>query len=141
MARVSWDEYGLELAKAASIRSEDPYLKVGACVLRQDRSIVGIGYNGTAPGVSIPWEDRNARRGFVIHAEVNALRYCTPTETRGGYLYVTHHPCAECVKVIASYGISQVVWQDEISGATYDISFITELAKTFNITLKQKGKS
>ena len=42
--RMSWDRYGLEIAKAASYRSEDPYLQVGACVLRIDRSIISIGY-------------------------------------------------------------------------------------------------
>ena len=140
MTRMSWDKYGLEIAKAASYRSEDPYLKVGACVLRGDRSIISIGYNGTAPGVNIPWEDRDARRGFVIHAEVNALRYCTPDQTKNGYLYTTHHPCAECIKVIASYGITYVMYSDLIDGAVYDLSSIAELAKAFNISLKQEVK-
>jgi len=140
MTRMSWDKYGLEIAKAASYRSEDPYLKVGACVLRGDRSIISIGYNGTAPGVNIPWEDRDARRGFVIHAEVNALRYCTPDQTKDGYLYTTHHPCAECIKVIASYGITYVMYSDLIDGAVYDLSSIAELAKAFNISLKQEVK-
>jgi dCMP deaminase len=137
---MSWDKYGLEIAKAASYRSEDPYLKVGACVLRGDRSIISIGYNGTAPGVNIPWEDRDARRGFVIHAEVNALRYCTPDQTKNGYLYTTHHPCAECIKVISSYGITYVMYSDLIDGAVYDLSSIAELAKAFNISLKQEVK-
>jgi dCMP deaminase len=140
MTRMSWDKYGLEIAKAASCRSEDPYLKVGACVLRRDRSIISIGYNGAAPGVDIPWEDRDARRGFVIHAEVNALRYCTPDQTTGGYLYVTHHPCSECIKVIASYGITNVMYSDLIDVAVYDLSSIAELAKAFNIILKQEVK-
>jgi len=140
MTRMSWDKYGLEIAKAASCRSEDPYLKVGACVLRGDRSIISIGYNGAAPGVDIPWGDRDARRGFVIHAEVNALRYCTPDQTKGGYLYVTHHPCSECIKVIASYGITYVMYSDLIDAEVYDLSSITQLAKSFNISLKQEVK-
>lgn len=138
MTRMSWDEYGIALAAAASTRSEDPYLKVGACVLRKDRSIISVGYNGTAPGVHIPWDDRDARRGFVIHAEVNALRYCTPDQTMGGTLYVTHHPCSECIKVIASYGITSVVYKYLLDNDVYDLEAIAELAKTFNITLTQK---
>ena len=141
MSRMSWDEYGLQLAKAASYRSEDPYLKVGACVLRGDRSIISVGYNGTAPGVSIPWDDRDVRRGFVIHAEVNALRYCTPDQTKNGYMYVTHHPCSECIKVIASYGINFVMYSDLIDASIYDIEAIGLLAKKFNITLKQEMKA
>lgn len=140
MTRMSWDKYGLEIARAASYRSEDPYLKVGACVLRGDRSIISIGYNGAAPGVTIPWEDRDARRGFVIHAEVNALRYCTPDQTKNGYMYCTHHPCSECIKVIASYGITSVMYSDLIDGTVYDLGAIAELARTFNILLKQEVK-
>ena len=44
--RPCWEEYALELAKVAAKRSEDPYLKVGASVLRYDNSVAGLGYNG-----------------------------------------------------------------------------------------------
>ena len=135
--RMSWDKYGLEIAKAASCRSEDPYLQVGACVLRMDRSIISIGYNGAASGVDISWGDRVARRSFVIHAEINALRYCTPDQTRGGYMYITHHPCLECIKVIASYGIDEVRYIDLIDGSIYDLEAIGKIARLYNITLIQ----
>jgi len=137
MTRMSWDKYGLEIAEAASKRSEDPYFKVGACVLRSDHSIISIGYNGAAPGVNISWADRDARRGFVIHAEVNALRYCTPDQTRGGFMYVTHHPCAECIKVIASYGIKIVIFSETIDPKVYDLEAIKQLADACGISLKQ----
>lgn len=140
MTRMSWDEYGLQIARAASYRSEDPYFKVGACVLRQDRSIISIGYNGAAPGVEIGWDDRDARRGFVIHAEINALRYCTPDQTKNGYMYVTHHPCADCIKAIASYGIKKVMYSDIIDPKVYDIGAIQILADACGISLKQEVK-
>ncbi len=139
MTRMSWDKYGLEIAKAASYRSEDPYFKVGACVLRSDHSIISIGYNGAAPGVNISWADRDARRGFVIHAEVNALRYCTPDQTRDGYMYVSHHPCAECIKVIASYGIKHVMYSQIIDPAVYDLDSIKQLADACGISLQQEA--
>ena len=40
------EEYALELAKAASLRSEDPFVKVGACALNHENMVVGVGYNG-----------------------------------------------------------------------------------------------
>lgn len=135
--RMSWDKYGLEIAKAASYRSEDPYLKVGACVLRIDRSIISIGYNGAASGVDIDWGDRDSRRSYVIHAEINALRYCTPDQTRGGYMYVTHHPCLECIKVIASYGIDTVTYSELIDNSIYDLGAIKNMAQEYNIKLIQ----
>lgn len=139
MTRLSWDNYGLEIAKTASLRSEDPYLKVGAAVFRPDRSILSIGYNGAAPGVDISWDDRDARRSSVIHAEINALRYCTPQETQNGFMYVTHHPCLECVKVIASYKIYNVIYKDLIDSSVYDLEGIANLATKYGIKLTQGG--
>ena len=72
--RIDWHTYALKLALVASERSEDPYVKVGACVLRLDNSVAGLGYNGAPPEVDIYWHDRDERRKRVIHAEVNALR-------------------------------------------------------------------
>jgi len=139
MNRMSWDEYGLELALTAAKRSEDPYLKVGACILRSDRSVVSLGYNGAPSSVEIIWNDRDARRGSVIHAEINALRYCLPSDTRDGYLYITHHPCAECLKVIASYGIKKIIFKDLINNDVYDLESIKFLARLYGISLEQKG--
>ena len=34
--RVSWEQYALNIAHTASQRSEDPYIKVGACALNQE---------------------------------------------------------------------------------------------------------
>ena len=43
MSRLSWEQYALMIAKVASARSEDPYQKVGACVLRNDFSVASVG--------------------------------------------------------------------------------------------------
>ena len=108
--RPSWDEYALSLAKSASCRSEDPHLQVGACILREDNSVAGLGYNGSPAGIDIDWEDRDERRSRVIHAEINALRYTLPGEC--SLLACTHLPCNDCLKTIASYGVSRVVYEE-----------------------------
>jgi dCMP deaminase len=127
--RLSWEKYALSLARAASLRSEDPYVQVGACVLRKDNSVIGVGYNGAPTGINIDWRNREERRKRVIHAEVNALRYADPGE--GRLLACTHLPCNDCLKMIASYGIKKVVY-----GKVYerDPSSI-DLSKEFNIEL------
>ena len=106
--RMSWREYALKLATITSERSEDPFLKVGACVLRHDNSVASLGYNGAPPGIDIDWNNRDQRRLRVIHAEVNALRYVSPGECK--LLACTHIPCNECLRVISSYGITEVVF-------------------------------
>jgi dCMP deaminase len=110
MSRISWEEYALKLAETASIRSEDPYLKVGACVLRPDNSVAGLGYNGSPSGYEIDWSDRDSRRPFVSHAERSALRYCKPGEAK--LIAITLSPCQHCIMDIAMFGIKKVVFRN-----------------------------
>lgn len=111
MSRPSWEEYALTIAYAASIRSEDPWGKVGACAIRHDNTVAGLGYNGALPGKTIDWSDREGRLKEVIHAELNCLAYCKPGECR--LLACTLLPCGECLKTIARYGIKTVVYGQE----------------------------
>ena len=129
--RIDWERYALSLAKVAALRSEDPFVKVGACVLRHDNSVASLGYNGAPPKVNIDWSDRDERRRRVIHAEANALRYVKPQECR--LLACTLLPCNDCLKVISSYGIKEVVYIEEYDK---DCSSLT-LASEFGINLKK----
>ena len=127
--RINWDEYALKLALVAAERSEDPYVKVGACALRHDHSVASLGYNGAPPEINIDWSDRDERRRRVVHAEVNALRYVNPDEC---YLLAsTLLPCADCLRMIASYGIKKIVYHDDYEKDMTSIS----LASEFNINL------
>ena len=56
---ISWDEYFMGLAMLSSMRSKDPSTQVGACIVNQEKKIVGIGYNGFPIGCDdedFPWE-------------------------------------------------------------------------------------
>ncbi len=129
--RLSWEEYALELAKTAARRSEDPYKKVGACALRFDKSVAGVGYNGAPKGVEIDWSDRDVRRKRVIHSEINCLTYCRPGEI--WLLACSLQPCRSCMQNIAAYGVKKVVFEE-----VYDKDdFSTQLAEEFNIELIQ----
>lgn len=127
--RTAWPEYALDIAKVVSRRSEDPFFKVGACILRNDNSVAGVGYNGAPPGIEIDWSNRDERRRRVVHAEVNALRYVVPNEA---YLIACNLlPCNDCLKMIASYGIIKIVYEQ-----TYDLDTSSlDLSKEFNIEL------
>ena len=127
--RLSWQNYALKIAEVASERSEDPYLKVGSCALRHDNSVAGVGYNGAPQGIEIDWSNRDERRLRVVHAEVNALRYTRPGECY--ILACTLLPCNECLRMIASYGIKELVYQ---SVYDKDVSSL-RLAEEFQINL------
>ena len=112
--RIDWYEYSMLLAFAAAKRSEDPYRKVGACALNKDKMVIGLGYNGLASGKNVSdsfWDDRDARRKFMIHAETNCLSLCKKGEV--DLLTVTLLPCSYCATMIATYGVKEVLYHEE----------------------------
>ena len=111
--RLSWEEYALSLAQTAATRSEDPFHKVGACALGHDNKVLGLGYNGLASGKDVDdefWDDRDARRPYMIHAEANCLSLFRSGECK--LLAVTLLPCSYCATMIASYKIPNVVYAE-----------------------------
>ena len=114
MPRISWDEHALLLAWAATLRSEDPYMKVGACALGYDNRVLGVAYNGLASGKSVTddfWVDRNKRRPFMIHAEANLLARIKTDEAKT--IGVTLQPCSCCAQSIVAHGIKKVVYTEK----------------------------
>lgn len=113
---LSWDEYFMGVAVLSSLRSKDPHTQVGACIVNEDRRIVGVGYNGFPRGCNdddLPW----AREGnwldtkypYVCHAELNAILNSSGS-LKGCTLYVDLFPCHECAKAVIQAGISRVVY-------------------------------
>ncbi|WP_037029061.1 deoxycytidylate deaminase [Psychrilyobacter atlanticus] len=113
---LSWDEYFMGIAVLSGQRSKDPSTQVGACIINEDKKIVGAGYNGFPKGCSdeeFPWGRDGGfletKYPFVMHAEQNAilnsiknLKNCT--------IYVGLFPCHECAKSIIQSGITNVVY-------------------------------
>lgn len=114
MSRIDWSQYALELAKTASLRSEDPYKKVGACALSHDNRILGVAYNGLKSGKNVDfefWKDRDKRRPFMIHAESNLLSLFLRNEART--IAVTLLPCSSCARLICAWNINDVIYNEE----------------------------
>jgi len=128
---MNWNEYALELATVASKKSKDPWRQVGACLLRHDNTVAGIGYNDFPAGMREDWVDRDKRRLYIVHAEQNALRYVKPDEC--ALIAVTLLPCNDCLRSIASYGIKTVVYRDiydrDITSISLAIDFGIELIR------------
>lgn len=111
-----WDRFYLGLAKYYSQASKDPSTKVGVVLVSPNNRVVGLGYNGFAPGVDDTEERYNNRElkyKLVVHGEVNAI-ISAGHEARGGTLYV--YPsfalppiCNECCKVAITAGVKTIV--------------------------------
>ena len=111
--RISWGSYALRIAQVAALRSEDPWMQVGACALDKSNRVIGVAYNGLASGKNVPasfWKDRDARRPYMIHAETNLLSLFQKDECN--LRACTLLPCSACATMIAAYGIKTVVYNE-----------------------------
>jgi dCMP deaminase len=132
--RISWKDYALKMAEVTTLRSEDPFMKVGAVVLNKENRVVGVGYNGLASGKTVTeefWKDRNERRKYMIHAEANALLNVKLGE--GDLLACTLLPCGSCATLIAAHGIKHVVYNEVYKRDTSSL----EIFKFYGIECEQ----
>jgi dCMP deaminase len=108
-----WDIYYLRLAKVVSSKSKDPSSQVGAVIVRPDRSLCSIGYNGFPQGMpDLPelYSNRDEKYSRIVHAEINSQIFSRDTTLKGYTLYtwpfLTCDRC--CVQMIQS-GIARFV--------------------------------
>lgn len=120
---LSWDEYFMGIALLSAKRSKDPQTQVGACIVTEDKKVVGLGYNGFPIGSSddeLPWDREgdflNTKYPYVCHAELNAILNSTKN-LKNCSIYVALFPCHECAKAIIQSGIKEVVYlSDKYNG-------------------------
>jgi dCMP deaminase len=110
-----WDQRFLELAKLVASWSKDPSTKVGSVIVRPDRTVASVGYNGFPRGTSDAEElynDRAVKYERVVHAECNAI--LNAKEPLDGYTcYIWPLPsCANCAATIIQSGVKRVVYTD-----------------------------
>jgi dCMP deaminase len=112
MFKPHWHTRFLALAAHVAQWSRDPDRKVGAVIVRPDKTIASLGFNGFPRGVADDddrYQNKELKRELVMHAETNALLHAR--EPVAGYvLYVWPLlPCARCSAAIIQAGITHVV--------------------------------
>lgn len=109
----TWQEYFMGFAQQASTKSKDPTTKVGCVVVGPDGEIRASGFNGIPRGVAdTPGRlVRPAKYLWTSHAEENAVAHSARVgvSLKGCKLYVTHHPCSRCARLLIQAGVSSVV--------------------------------
>lgn len=118
--RPTFDEYFLGMCYEVAKRSDDKFIKLGAIITTNNR-IIGTGYNDLPKGIKdehIDSYDRDLRRKYTIHSEENAM--LNTVKTYGDLtLYVNGWPCTPCLCRMANFGISRVVYQDQLVSSNY----------------------
>lgn len=112
-----WDRHFLRLAREVSLMSKDPSTKVGAVIVRPDRSIASTGYNGFPKSFQrfddneAAYADRDHKLTHVIHAEMNAILHLKGEPiSRLHTIYVYPcQPCPNCMKHIIQIGVRRII--------------------------------
>ena len=107
-----WDTRFLELAKHVAQWSKDPSTKCGAVIVRSDKTIASMGYNGFPRGIEDSTDllsNREEKYKRVIHAEMNAI--LTAREPLLDYTLYTwpFMTCERCAVHVIQAGIKRVV--------------------------------
>ena len=109
-----WDRRFIEMAEHIATWSKGPRKRIGAVIVRPDRSIASLGYNGPPRGyddAAFLRVSRDEQHAVVIHAEINAIEQRHEAEDLAGYtLFVSPlFPCRQCAARIIEAGMTRVV--------------------------------
>ncbi len=140
---ISWDEYFMGVSLLSGLRSKDPNTQVGACIVNNDRRIVGVGYNGLPRGCEddvFPWENtgefKDTKYPYVVHAELNAILNSTQS-LHGAKLYVNLFPCNECAKAIIQSGISEIIYVEDKYAHTDVVKASKKMLDSANVSYRK----
>ena len=106
-----WDERFLSLAKLISTWSKDPNTKCGCVLVRWDKTIASVGFNGFPRSVSDDKRllDRKKKHEIVLHAEENAINFLQRKEDGLIAYCFPMIPCSHCAAVFVQNRVSMVV--------------------------------
>lgn len=107
-----WDIRFLEMAKLVAGWSKDPSTKTGAVIVRPNKSVASVGFNGFPSKLKDTpelYSNRETKYSRVVHCEINALLYSR--EPVIGYTLYTYPfaCCDRCAVQMIQAGISYFV--------------------------------
>lgn len=129
--KQKWDNRFIEMCKLVASWSKDPSTKTGAVIVRPDRTVISVGFNGFPKNMKDNAElyaDREKKYSRVVHCEVNALVHAYSC-VEGATLYTwPFASCDRCCVQMLQAGISRFVFPKPSEDA------LTRWGKAFDLT-------
>lgn len=97
-------------------KSNDPVRQVDAFLVVGETIYVGVNEIPEITMDNSVWGNREAVRILATHAEVNAVRAALANGVKDfskSVLYVSLHPCEQCMRMIQAMGIDQVYYNED----------------------------
>lgn len=113
----------MALAHVASMRSEDPFRKVGAVALDFSNRVIATAYNGLPSGFKAPpgfWNDRDKRQKYMLHAEVNLCSLFRKGDVRT--VAITTLPCSSCMTMLCAYEIREIYYNEDYASDAFEVA-------------------
>ena len=108
-----WDLWFLNMAKYVSTASRDPSTQTGAVIVRPDKSVASVGFNGFPANMNDDpelYNNREEKYLRVVHCEINSLLFA-PERVKGYTLYTyPFASCSRCAVEMLQSGISRFVF-------------------------------
>lgn len=113
-----WQIRFVRLAEMVAKWSKDPSTQVGSVIVRPDKIVVGMGYNGFPRGLDDSpdlYEMKDVKQARVIHSEMNAIH----NAQKGGHDISDNGciiynwpvaPCERCAAHVIQAGIKDIVY-------------------------------
>lgn len=109
----TWSQYLMGFAEHAATKSKDS-TQVGAALVNEHRAVILTGFNGPPVDVhDLPHRrERPTKYLYASHAEANLIAFAARhgIKTDNCSVYVTHQPCASCMRSLIQAGIKRVVF-------------------------------
>jgi dCMP deaminase len=108
---AKWTARFINLAAHVAGWSKDS-TQVGAVIIRPDRSVASVGFNGLPRAVSddpARLADRDQKLLYTVHAELNAILAAREPLHGCSIVVYPFQPCAQCAAAIIQAGITEVI--------------------------------
>lgn len=110
-----WDLRFLNMAKLVSTWSKDPSTQTGAVIVRSNKTVAGVGFNGFPQGMPDNPElyaNRDVKYSRVVHCEVNATIFGSGPFTNCTLYTFPFMSCDRCFVQMLQNGIRRFVYPE-----------------------------